>query len=142
MGRTLESIGISNVQCCKCLYLALSRHKYLLRLCTLDTQEFYNNLKGMGILNIRIENGMTIISTGDAKGGKKNKNGYTGINYDKRNKKYRAEINYKRQKYHLGYSHSIDELIEIRKEAEYHVKSGEFEDWYRLRKGMRNGKEN
>ena len=112
----------------------------MLRVQSIDTQAFYNKLKGLGILNIRIENGMTIISTGDAKGGKKNKHGYTGINYDNKNKKYRAEINYKRKKYHLGYSHSIDELVQIRKEAEYHVKSGEFEAWYRLRKGLQNGK--
>ena len=96
----------------------------------------------MGILKTRIENGVTIISTGDSKGGKKNKNGYTGIHFDKRNDKYRAEINYKTKKYHLGYSHSIDELIEVRKEAEHHVKSGEFEAWYRLRKGLLNGKDN
>ncbi len=96
----------------------------------------------MGRLKIRIENGTTIISTGDAKGGKKNKHGYTGINFDKRLEKYRAEINYKRKKYHLGYSLNVDELIEIRKEAEFHVKNGDFEDWYRLKKGMRNEKRN
>ena len=114
----------------------------MLRLCTLTTKAFYNNLKGMGILNTRIENGVTIISTGDSKGGKKNKNGYTGVHFDKRNNRYRAEINHKTKKYHLGYSDSIEELAEIRKEAEYHVKAGDFEDWYRLRKGMKYGKEN
>lgn len=101
---------------------------------------FYNNLKGMGILNFRIENGTTIISTGDAKGGKTNKHGYAGINFDKRLKKYRAEINHKRKKYHLGYSLNIDELIAIRKEAEFHVKNGDFDAWYRLKKGRWNDK--
>ena len=91
-------------------------------------------------MEIRIENGTTIISTGDAKGGKKNKNGYTGIHFDNRSQKYRAEINYKRKKYHLGYSLNVAELIDIRKEAEFHVKNGEFEDWYRLRKGRWNEK--
>lgn len=85
-------------------------------------------------MKTRIENGITIISTGDATGGKKNKNGYTGINYDKRNKKHRAEINYKKKKYHLGYSHDVNELILIRKEAEQHVKDGTFEQWHALRK--------
>lgn len=91
-------------------------------------------------MKIRIENGITIISTGDKTGGKKNKNGYTGIHFDKRNQKYRAEINHKRKKYHLGYSLNIDELIEIRKEAEFHVKNGDFDSWYRLRKGKWNEK--
>lgn len=90
----------------------------------------------------KIENGMTILSTGDASGGKKNKNGYPGIHKDNRMNKYRAEINYKRKKYHLGYSTSIPELIEIRKEAELHVKHGDFIDWYNLRKGRWNEKRN
>ena len=81
---------------------------------------------------------MTIISTGDAKGGKKNKHGHTGINFDNKLKKYRAEINHKKKKYHLGYSHNIDELIAIRKEAEFHVKNGDFIEWYRMRKGRWN----
>ena len=91
-------------------------------------------------MNFRIENGTTIISTGDASGGKKNKHGYTGIHFDKRSGKYRAELNYKRKKYHLGYSDSIPELIEIRKEAKTHVKNGDFITWFNLRKGNRNEK--
>lgn len=90
----------------------------------------------------KIENGITILSTGDSTGGKKNKNGYPGIHKDNRQNKYRAEINYKRKKYHLGYSDSIPELIEIRKEAELHVKHGDFIDWYNLRKGKWNEKRN
>lgn len=91
-------------------------------------------------MKIRIENGVTVISTGDAKGGKKNMHGHVGINYDKNLKKYRAEINYKRKKYHLGYSLDIDELIAIRKEAEAHVKDGTFIAWFNFRKGSRNKK--
>lgn len=93
-------------------------------------------------MKFKIDNGITIISTGDATGGKKNKNGYPGIHKDNRQNKYRAEINYKRKKYHLGYSDSIPELIEIRKEAEFHVKHGDFIDWYNLRKGRWNEKRN
>ncbi len=93
-------------------------------------------------MNFRIENGVTVISTGDAKGGKKNMHGYVGINFDKKLKKYRAEINYKRKKYHLGYSLDIDELIAIRKEAEAHVKDGTFIDWLNYRKGTKHGKKN
>jgi len=93
-------------------------------------------------LKIRIENGTTIISTGDATGGKKNKHGCTGIQFDKRSQKHRAEISYNKKKYHLGYSTDIDELIAIRKEAEFHVKNGEFEAWFRLKKGRWNEKRN
>ena len=85
-------------------------------------------------MKTRIENGMTIISTGDAKGGKKNMHGHAGINFDKKLKKYRAEINHKRKKYHLGYSTNIDDLIAIRKEAEFHVKNGDFIEWYDSRR--------
>lgn len=91
-------------------------------------------------MNFRIEQGITIISTGDAKGGKTNKHGYTGINFDKKLKKYRAEINHKKKKYHLGYSLNIDELVERRKEAEMHVKNGDFITWYHLKKGRWNDK--
>lgn len=106
----------------------------------IDLKAFYNKLKGLGRMETRIENGITIISTGDAKGGKKNKNGYTGIHFDKRSQKHRAEINYKRKKYHLGYSTNIEDLIAIRKEAEFHVKNGQFIDWYTSRKGRWNEK--
>ena len=93
-------------------------------------------------LKRQIIKGATVISTGDATGGKKNKNGYAGIHFDNRSKKYRAEINHKRKKYHLGYSLDIDELIELRKEAEMHVKHGDFIDWYNLRSSRKNGKKN
>lgn len=91
-------------------------------------------------MKTEITNGMTIIHTGDAKGGKKNKNGYAGIHYDSKRQKHRAEMNYKRKKYHLGYSTDIEELIERRKEAEFHVKHGDFAEWFNLRKGKWNDK--
>lgn len=91
-------------------------------------------------MKYEIRNGMTIIHTGDAKGGKKNKNGYPGIHYDSKRKKHRAEMNYQRKKYHLGYSTDIEELIERRKEAELHVKHGDFIEWFNLRKGRWNDK--
>lgn len=89
-------------------------------------------------MKTKIENGITIISTGDATGGKKNKNGYPGIHKYGRMNQYRAEINYKRKKYLLGYSEDVSELIELRKEAELHVKHGDFIDWYNIMRGKRN----
>ena len=94
----------------------------------------------MGRLKFRIENGITIISTGDAEGGKKNKHGHTGIYYNSRRDVLRAEITYKNKKYHLGYSNDIDALVLLRREAEIHVKNGSFLEWFELRKGKKNGK--
>ena len=83
-------------------------------------------------MKIKIENGVTIISTGDPIGGKKNKHGHVGINFDKKLKKYRSEINFKRKKYFLGYFEDVNEAIEERKEADRHVKNGDFEEWIRF----------
>ena len=95
----------------------------------------------MAKLKTTIKNGITIISTGDSTGGKKNKHGYPGINFDKKLKKFRAEINHKRKKYHLGYAMTIEEAIILRKEAETHMKQGNFIDWYTYeRKAGKNGK--
>lgn len=88
----------------------------------------------------RIENGVTVISTGD-NGLVKNKNGYTGIHLNKRDGNYRVEINHKRKKYHLGFAATVEEAIPIRKEAELHVKHGDFIEWYNMRRKKR-GKKN
>ncbi len=92
-------------------------------------------------MNIRIINGVTIISTGDSTGGKKNKHGHAGINFDKRSQKFRAEINHKRKKWHLGYALTVEEAVVLRKEAEIHVKQGNFIEWYtNERKVKKDGK--
>ena len=79
-------------------------------------------------METRIENGVTIIMTGYM--GSKPKYGYYGISYNPTSKRYRAIQTYRRKKYHLGYSLDKDELIEIKKEAEYHVVEGDFLEWY------------
>lgn len=91
-------------------------------------------------MKTRIENGITIISTGDPTGGIKNKNGHRGIHRDSRSGKLRAEINYKRKKYMLGLSNDIDELVAIRKEADIHVANGDFLDWLKDMRIKRNDK--
>lgn len=97
--------------------------------------------KEMEDMKIKIEYGTTVISTGDAAGGNKNKNGHPGIHLDRRTGKYRAQIDYQRRRYHLGYSNNIEELIAIRQEADLHVEHGDFLDWIRQRKARR-GKKN
>ena len=80
-------------------------------------------------MEIRIENGVTIIMTGYK--GNQPKHGYVGITYNPDTKKYRAIQTYRRKKYHLGYSIDRDELIARKMEAEDHVVDGDFLEWYR-----------
>ena len=85
----------------------------------------------MDELKIRIKNGVTIISTGVASSGKKNMHGHPGITYVKRTNKYRAELTYKKRRYHLGYFFTVEDAVAFRKIAEEHVEQGSFTDWYR-----------
>ena len=60
---------------------------------------------------------------------KRNKYGHAGIMFCEKEKLYRAKITHKRKYYHLGYSKNVEEVIELRKEAEKHVRKGDFEEW-------------
>lgn len=83
-------------------------------------------------MKIRIENGMTIISTGDAVGGTKNKNNQAGVSQQHTSSgiKYRAEIIYKHHKYFLGSFGTSEEAAQRRTEAEKQVKAGTYLEWY------------
>ena len=94
-------------------------------------------------MKIRIENGVTIISTGTTTGVKKNMYGHPGITFVKRTNKYRAELTYKKKRYHLGYFFTVEDAATFRKEAEEHVKQGTFTEWYRNEiEVKKNGKRN
>lgn len=88
--------------------------------------------KRMVNMKIRIENGMTIISTGDAVGGTKNKHKQAGVSqqYTSSGIKYRAEIIYKHHKYFLGSFDTSEEAAQRRIEAEKQVKAGTYLEWY------------
>lgn len=60
---------------------------------------------------------------------KRNKCGYVGITFFEKENHFRAKINYKRKSYHLGCSKNLEEVIALRKEAEKHVRKGDFEEW-------------
>lgn len=60
---------------------------------------------------------------------KRNNYGHAGIMFCEKEKMFRAKITHKRKYYHLGYSKNVEEVIELRKEAEKHVKKGDFEEW-------------
>lgn len=84
-------------------------------------------------LKIRIENGMTIISTGDAYGGPKNKHHRMGVykQYTSAGtEKYRSEIQVNRIKYFLGYCNTVDEAASLRKIAEKKIEEGTFIEWF------------
>lgn len=82
-------------------------------------------------MKVRIENGVTIISTGDAKGGLKNKTGHVGITYYEKQDRYRAELSIKRTKYLLGFYKNLDDAVAMRKEAERQKEKGTFLEWYK-----------
>ena len=79
---------------------------------------------------ITIENGVTIINTGDDLGGLKNKSGHVGIHYIEESQKYIAKIFIGKKYHHLGYFDDIDDAIAIREEAEQHRADGTFTEWY------------
>lgn len=81
-------------------------------------------------MNVRIENGVTIISTGDAKGGQKNRTGHVGITYYEKQERYRSELTYRYKKYLLGFYTNINDAVAIRKEAERQKEKGTFLEWY------------
>lgn len=60
---------------------------------------------------------------------KANKHGHSGIVFKEKANLYCAKINHKRKYYHLGCSKNLEDAIELRKEAEKHVKQGDFEEW-------------
>lgn len=81
-------------------------------------------------MNIEIKNGVTIIATGNATGGLKNKTGVVGVTYYSRDNKYRAELTIKRRKYLLGFFDKLEDAKAIRYEAEKQRKAGTFLEWY------------
>ena len=80
---------------------------------------------------IEIENGVTIIHTGDSTGGLKNKTGFRGITHYKNIGKYRAEITLKKKKYCLGFFDNMESAKNLRLEAEKHKDQGDFHEWFK-----------
>ena len=81
-------------------------------------------------MRFSIENGVTIIDTGDAIGGIKTVSGHTGVVWLENTKKYRAEIYVKRKRMHLGVFDDINDAIALRSEAEKHRANGTFDEWF------------
>lgn len=48
----------------------------------------------------------------------RNSSGFTGVHFDKKTRKWKAQINYKRKRTHLGYFNSIEDAVKARKDAE------------------------
>lgn len=80
--------------------------------------------------SVKIENGVTIITTVDAVGGLKNKTGCVGVTYYEKQGKYRSELTIKRKKYLLGFFSTLEDAKAIRKEAERQKAAGTFLEWF------------
>lgn len=83
-------------------------------------------------MEVIIKNGVTIIKTGDANGGVKNKHEQSGVSmYYQPNGvvKYRAEIQTMRKKHYLGIRDTVEEAVALRQEAEKQIANGTFAEW-------------
>lgn len=80
----------------------------------------------------RIENGITILSTGDLRMGRRNVNGYPGITKitNKNRISYCAYISVDGRKFYLCKSKDLEMVIKIKKVAEEKVKEGIFHEWF------------
>ena len=86
----------------------------------------------MATMKVIIKNGVTIIKTGDANGGVKNKHEQSGVSmYYQPNGavKYRAEIQTMRKKHYLGIRDTVEEAVALRQEAEKQIANGTFAEW-------------
>lgn len=83
-------------------------------------------------MKIIIENGTTLIKTGDAFGGVKNKWDKTGVSMyiaSDGSTKYKAEVQVKRKKHYLGIRNTPEEAAALRAEADKHIEAGTFTEW-------------
>ena len=83
-------------------------------------------------MKIIIENGTTIIKTGDPNGGIKNKYNKTGVSKridHKGEVNYRAEIQVNKKSYYLGIRNTPEEAHLLRIEAEKALENGTFDKW-------------
>lgn len=60
----------------------------------------------------------TRLSSLNQKTGKHNTSGYKGVSFDKKAKKWRALIGFKKKSYHLGYFDKLEDAVKARREAE------------------------
>ena len=81
-------------------------------------------------MKITIENGVTIINTGDPVGGRKAVSGHTGVVWMKDRQTYRAEIYIQGKRLQLGQSPIMEEMIALRKLADHHREAGTFNEWF------------
>lgn len=83
-------------------------------------------------MEVIIKNGVTIIKTGDANGGVKNKYDQAGVSqqfFPDGVVRYRAEIQVMRKKHYLGIRDTLEEAVALRQEAEVQIANGTFDEW-------------
>ena len=80
-------------------------------------------------MNIRVENGVTIISANVSVDKVKNKTGVKGLSYRRSSDNYSLAIMIKGKKYHIGYYNTIEEGAAMRKIVDEHIKAGTLEEF-------------
>ena len=90
-------------------------------------------------MEIRIEDGKTIISTGIGADAVRNKTGVRGLSYREELRCYTLAIVVDGRKYHIGNYDTIEEGKAMREIADNCIKNGTFQDW--LKDVRRNRKE-
>lgn len=80
-------------------------------------------------MKIRIENGITIISTGLGSDDTKNKHKVKGLTYRESEKKYILAVVVDGIKYHIANFDTIEDAIPVRKEIDNHLEDGTFKEW-------------
>lgn len=84
-------------------------------------------------MKVIIDNGVTVVKTGDPNGGVKNKHNKTGVSQhvvSDGGVKYRAEIQINKKKYYLGIRDTAEEAGQLRQEADEQLEAGTFFEWF------------
>ena len=93
-------------------------------------------------MKIRVENGITIISTGVSSDDTKNKTGVKGLTWREDLKKYVLAFVWKGHKLHIGNFDTLEEAAAVRNVIDKKIESGDFEEWYSFWKESMNNRAN
>ena len=77
--------------------------------------------KKRGVEQMHYVEGTCIEILQSSKVRKNNHTGYTGVTFDKKNKKYRADITLQGKRYHLGRFKTLEQAVKARESAKEHL---------------------
>lgn len=93
-------------------------------------------------MKIRVENGITIISTGVSSDDTKNKTGVKGLTWREELQKYVLAFVWKGKKLHIGNFDNLEDAAAVRNIIDKKVEHGDFEEWYEEWKESLNNRSN